>query len=177
MHKLTQILSDATAAINHNYFHLQIDGGDPVYRERVYCYELYHQMRLLWPDESSYFLNGEVDKAGHRILQGLGADHVKPDLLVHQPGEMSGNHAVIEVKSSEARPEGIKKDLENLSLFVNTVGYKRAIYLIYGYGADEIKIEQIKRMAAEIRGLAPIELWIHQQVNNKAFLRSILANQ
>jgi len=168
MHELTQILFDATAAIDSNYFHLRLDGGDPVYRERVYCYELYHQMRLRWPENTLYFLNGEVDKAAHPILRRLGADHVKPDLLVHMPGQMSGNHAVIEVKSSEAQLAGIKKDLNNLSLFISTVGYTRAIYLIYGYGADEAKIEQVRRIADGIRDLAPIELWMHQQANNQA---------
>lgn len=169
MKELTQILSEATASIESTYFHLQLDGGDPIYRERVYCYELYHQMRTRWPRESIFILNGEVDKAAHPILRKLGADHVKPDLLVHQPGFMSGNHAVIEVKSSDASPKGIKKDIENLSLFIKAVGYKRAIYLIYGYGADETKIEQIKRIANELQEIASIEIWVHQQAKRSAF--------
>jgi hypothetical protein len=47
MDELTGILAAATAAIEPGYFRLNIDGGSPVYRERVYCYELYHQMRSL----------------------------------------------------------------------------------------------------------------------------------
>jgi len=43
MEQLTHILQDATAAIGREYFLLPIHGADPVYRERVYCYELYHQ--------------------------------------------------------------------------------------------------------------------------------------
>lgn len=174
MNELTQVLSDATAAIADTYFHLRLDGGSPVYRERVYCYELYHQMRSRWPEGTSYILNGEVDKAAHPILRRLGADHVKPDLLVHRPGYMSGNFAVIEVKSSDAPTIGIKKDLKNLSLFIKTVGYKRAIYLIYGYGADDTKIEQIRRIAGEICEMAPIELWTHQQANIKAIFRDVV---
>jgi hypothetical protein len=40
MEQLTQILRDATAAIEAEYFLLPIHGTAPVYRERVYCYEL-----------------------------------------------------------------------------------------------------------------------------------------
>ena len=45
MNELSDVLADATRSIEAEYFHLSIDGGGPVYRERVYCYELYHQMR------------------------------------------------------------------------------------------------------------------------------------
>jgi hypothetical protein len=102
MEELSKILEDASAAIEYGYFLLSIDGGDSVYRERVYCYELYHQMRVRWPTSTIYYLNGEVDKAAHPILRGLGIRLSKPDLLVHRPGDMSGNHAVIEVKASNA---------------------------------------------------------------------------
>jgi hypothetical protein len=44
MDELSQVLAEATQAIEPGYFRLAIDGGDPVYRERVYCYELYHQI-------------------------------------------------------------------------------------------------------------------------------------
>jgi hypothetical protein len=102
MKELSQILCNATAAIEGGYFHLKIDGGQPVYRERVYCYELYHQMRVLWPPECQFSLNlnGEVDKIAHPILENRGI-YSKPDFLVHVPGCMSGNYAIIEVKNAE----------------------------------------------------------------------------
>lgn len=168
MNELTKILSDATGAIELSYFHLEIDGGDPVYRERVYCYELYHQMRLRWPPSCEFYLNGEVDKASHPILQRLGADNVKPDLLVHRPGYMTGNHAIIEVKKAEAPNEGIHKDLSTLDLFIRTVGYRRAIYLFFGYKADKKLIDRVKYIADEFDELVPIEIWVHQQVGQPA---------
>ena len=129
MDKLDYILRKATANIEEMYFHLYIDGGDaPIYRERVYCYELYHQMRILWPPKCDYYLNGEVDKAAHPILIKLEADGAKPDLLVHKPGYMSGNYAIIEVKHIHAERRGILKDLQTLSIFVKRVKYERAIY-------------------------------------------------
>src|ERR1700683_1803216 len=111
MDELTGILAAATAAIGPGYFRLNIDGGSPVYRERVYCYELYHQMRLRWPSSCPFVLNGEVDKAAHPILMKLGASGAKPDMLVHRPGRMAGNYAVIEIKSENASRTGIRKDI------------------------------------------------------------------
>jgi hypothetical protein len=168
MEELTKVLAEATGAIEDGYFHLDIDGGDPVYRERVYCYELYHQMRLRWPAGCPFYLNGEIDKAAHPILIELGADYAKPDLLIHRPGYMTGNHAIIEVKSSRAPNAGIKKDLRTLSLFRSVVGYERAIYLIYGDEVDDKLVGRIQHAATETKNLAPIEVWIHQMVGEPA---------
>jgi hypothetical protein len=158
MEQLSQILKDATAAISAEYFRLPIHGADPVYRERVYCYELYHQMRLRWPPDCVYRLNGEVDKIGHPYFQD-GA-RPKPDLLVHQPGH-GNNHAIIEVKSSDAAAEGIRKDLRTLSRFENEFGYKRAIYVVYGDHPDGV-LARVQEYSAAVEHLAPIELWLHE---------------
>jgi hypothetical protein len=147
MRELTNILQMATAAVGADYFHLNVDGGDPVYRERVYCYELYHQMRYLWPEETPFLLNGEIDKAAHPILPGLGAAGAKPDFLVHQPGTMVGNYAIIEVKSSAAQQAGISADLSKLALFIQRVGYERALYIVYGREANEYVRDRIARAA------------------------------
>lgn len=161
MDQLTDILQSATARIAPMYFHVKVDGGDPVYRERVYCYELYHQMRCLWPDDTDFYLNGELDKRAHPILCELGADYAKPDLLVHQPGRMSGNDTIFEVKSSSgASREGIAKDLRTLSIFRTAVGYQRAIYLVFGYEADAA-VARVRQVANSMDDLPPIELWAH----------------
>lgn len=163
MKELSQILTDATRSIKFGYFNLRIDGGDFIYRERVYCYELYHQMRLLWPIETPYYLNGEIDKAAHPILKQMGIKPSKPDFLVHQPGFMSGNHAIIEVKPAPARARDIKKDLRTLSTFVNEVKYQRAIYLFYGDKANSGLVERVLKFASDIECLVPIEIWLHRE--------------
>jgi len=38
-------MADASARIAADYFQLPVADADSVYRERVYCYELYHQLR------------------------------------------------------------------------------------------------------------------------------------
>ena len=157
MEQLTQILRDATAAISTEYFLLPIHGADPVYRERVYCYELYHQMRRLWPQDCPYRLNGEVDKRAHPYFQG--GSQPKPDLLVHRPGT-GENHAVMEVKSSSATVRDIEKDLGTLTLFRNDLGYQRAIYLVYGADALNAGV-RVRERAGRFQGIAPFELWLH----------------
>ncbi|HBG62189.1 MAG: hypothetical protein A2Y03_00685 [Omnitrophica WOR_2 bacterium GWF2_38_59] len=168
---IDQILLNATKRIKQNYFQLPIDGQeDPIYRERVYCYELYHQLRISWPDETKYELSGEVDKSGHPLIRGNNLDNVKPDLLVHIPGDMRGNYLVIEVKPLIANKEGIKKDLKTLTAFRRYAGYRKAIYLFYGQGDIQYKINQIMGLAkdeAEI-DLSQIELWWHSEVGSSA---------
>ncbi|MFN1621109.1 hypothetical protein [Vibrio rotiferianus] len=175
--QLSELIAKSTSAIGDEYFQLMLDGGDPVYRERVYCYELYHQMRILWDIDSPFRLNGEVDKAAHPILRELGADHVKPDFLVHTPGDMNGNHAIIEVKHKQASRKGIKKDLESLSLFRLEVGYERAIYLVYGYDLDiEYWIQKVGTIANSYEKLAMIELWVHMGAGSPAIHVATVGN-
>jgi hypothetical protein len=166
MEQLTEILHQATAAIGAEYFLLPIHGADPVYRERVYCYELYHQMRRLWPVHSAYRLNGEVDKGGHPYFQN-DRGKPKPDLLVHVPGG-GDNHAVIEVKSSRGHAKEIRKDLTTLCRFGN-LGYQRPIYLVYG-GKD--MLPRIQQCATDVS--VPIEVWFHPAVNAPATRAFIL---
>jgi hypothetical protein len=173
MNELSEILRVATAGVEAMYFHLNVDGGDPVFRERVYCYELYHQMRKNWPVGCTFLLNGELDKRAHPILRELGADHAKPDLLIHTPGAMAGNYAIIEVKHSTAAT-GVRKDLETLDLFVRTVGYQRAIYLIYGREANAAGVARIEAIANEFPELVPIEVWLHSEVNQPATYNTTL---
>ena len=169
MDQLDQILRDATAAIEPLYFKLPIYGGPPVYRERVYCYELYHQMRKRWPDAdvTPYTLNGEVDKRAHNFLKELGVTGQKPNLLVHRPSHMD-NFAIIEVKHADADADGIAKDVETLTVFMNNVGYQRAIYLIYGTESDEALIHRVLNGAAAVRHTTRIELWLHPEQGREA---------
>jgi hypothetical protein len=127
-------LAEATVRIPCHYFQFPVAGAeDPIYRERVYSYELYHQLRsLLEADDEfeEYALNGEVNKMGHSIIRPCA-----PDFVLHIPGLMT-NLAVLEVKPINADAEGIQKDKQTLEYFVsNEVGYQCGIELVYG-GAE-----------------------------------------
>lgn len=162
MEQFTDILREATARISDEYFLLPVHGAPSVYRERVYCYELYHQMRLLWPADCRYRLNGEVDKRSHPYFREGGEP--KPDFLVHEPGT-GNNHAMIEVKSCRASDAGIRKDLETLTRFRSEIGYQRALYLIYGEEAADT-MGDVKKQAIAID--APVELWFHCKTGTPA---------
>lgn len=167
MEELNQILAAATRGIGDRYFWLPIDGGDPIYRERVYCYELYHQMRIRWPPDSPFTLNGEVDKRAHPILRRLDAANTIPDFLVHVPGNMEGNHAIIEVKSNGPSLPAIRSDIQKLNRFQDAVGYNRGLYLVYGDDADA-DIERVAQEAERFNLQDTFELWIHSDVGAEA---------
>src|SRR5260221_11198619 len=73
----------ATRAVQEDYYLLPMQDSAPAYRERTYCYELYHQMKAHWPAEladAMYAVGGEVDKAGHRWFTHKTLRNTKPDL-------------------------------------------------------------------------------------------------
>ena len=157
---LSSILKNATAGIEDRYFKLKIEGGLPVYRERVYCYELYHQLRKDW-NRTDFVINGEVDKSAHPILEPLGAKKRKPDLLIHGPGDMNSNYAIIEVKPCTTDSRGILKDLETLSFFRGSCKYQHAIFLLYGFDACKAA-KRVMNISLKHKNLDQIELWIHR---------------
>jgi len=89
-----------------------------IYRERVYCYELYHQLRNALDQSFKYVISGEVDKRMHPVLSEEGEDKIIPDFLVHVPATMD-NLVLMEVKSPNAKIEGICKDVKTIRTFIN----------------------------------------------------------
>jgi len=142
-------LMEAATRIDSHYFQIPVAGVErPIFRERVYCYELYHQLRGVLGDDFPYKLDGEVDKGGHPIIRpALGAK--KPDFIVHVPMQMDQNLVVIEVKPINARRRDIKGDIETLRKFLDKAEYYRAIMLIYGNIDNELP----KRFQIEIDNL------------------------
>jgi hypothetical protein len=142
------------------------EGGEPLiqYRERVYAYELYHQLRCIWP-AWPYSLAGEVDKRGHPLVRGADLGNVKPDLLVHVPGVMDHNLVVLEIKAATPSPPAseraaIETDLKKLAAFRRSAQYEAGVLLVFG-----IEIGRIQEHAAWAvsRGVSldGVELW-HQ---------------
>lgn len=162
---LTKILQDATEAIDAKYFLFSVHGSQtPIFRERVYCYELYHQMRHACEPIlglSDYCLTAEVDKRGHpdQAVQALKLG--VPDFLIHVPGK-SLNYAAMEVKPAGAPEKQETKDIKSLEK-LQKLGYERLIYLIYG----ELMTSQLRRLRIGI-GKLPIEVWNHQSPGQAA---------
>lgn len=157
-------LIEAAKRVDTHYFQLPIaEGSEPIYRERVYCYELYHQLRCILGDSFPYKLNGEVDKSGHPIIR----EAKKPDFIVHKPGDMEHNLAVIEVKpvTVEGRLQEFREDLRTLKWFLDKANYYRAIMLIYG-NINGVLPGSIKQEIKDIDDPRMMVLW-HPEPNKK----------
>jgi len=129
---VTNTLIEATKNVEEIYFQLPVAGlEEPQFRERVYCYELYHQMRLRWPNVP-YRITGEIDKNGHPWIYRGPLDFSKPDFTIHFPGRMGDNLLVIEVKAINPADEQIVTELRKLTGYRRTADYFAAYYLIYG---------------------------------------------
>lgn len=172
--KFGELLANASALVGSNYFLLPMankqDSPPLIFaRERVYAYELYHRLRCLWPDWS-YSIGGEIDKTGHPILRGDKLDKAKPDLLVHRPGRMDQNLVAIEIKAASPKPpnnkrDRIKKDLDKLAAFCNTVKYERGLLLVFGKEIARIQ-KHLKKIAENGFPFDSLELW-HQSEPGK----------
>lgn len=122
-----------------DYFQINNSGSEiPIYRERIYCYELYHQLRCVLGDSTTYKLQSEPDKRGHRIIEG----GCNPDFIFHKPGTMDQNLVVMEVKKVDSKTNEIRSDIKKLKKFLEK-HYHWAIMLIYGDGHSELP-ENIK---------------------------------
>lgn len=164
---LEEKLATASARIAAEYFQLPVADADTVYRERVYCYELYHQLRCVWGD-FDFSLGGEVDKIGHPHFRDGPYARSKPDLLVHQPGNMRHNLACIEVKPCTGDAREFRDDLRKLTWFCRHAGYHRGVFIVYGREAGDTDQRQLLkaklRRAAEGGeeiDMARIAIWAH----------------
>lgn len=136
--------------IDRRYFKVERYEHISAWRERVYCYELYHQLRCHLPKCFPFTLHGEIDKKGHEVIGKAFGNYYKkysqdkkddrprypnPDFVVHKPGR-SKNLVVMEVKSTEGDSieEDYKKDLYKLETFIcaDKIKYEHGIFLIYG---------------------------------------------
>jgi hypothetical protein len=127
-----RLLGKALNEILWLYFKTPVAGQEEeIFRERIFCYELYHQLRCAFDAESfGYWIGGELDKDRHPIIRG----DLKPDLVVHEPGDMDHNLCVLEVKPITGADAGFKKDVATLTRFVTEFSYHSGILLVFGDG-------------------------------------------
>ena len=142
------MLTDASRRIEAEYFQLPVADADAVYRERVYCYELYHQLRTVW-GQFPFSLGGEIDKSGHPHFRRGPYANAKPDFLIHVPGGMDRNLACLEVKPLARPTVEFTSDLQKLTWFCRNANYYRGIFLIYG--ADPAGPENNALPGAKVR--------------------------
>lgn len=157
--RFVEVLARACSQIGERWFLMPVHNDDVVptaYRERVYCYELYHQLRNLTDDDATigapeYTVSGEIDKAGLDSVIEDGRH--KPDLVWHEPGR-GHNAVVVEVKMvARLSVAGIRKDLETLAAFLDAPDgrdYARGVMLLYGPGNGERLMRRINLQARRL---------------------------
>lgn len=132
--KILRCIKEAFDNVTQDYFILETTYAT-IKRERIFCYELYHQMRCNWSSNLPIKIHGEIDKRGHSVFNGE-----NPDFIFHIPGQFENNRVIVEVKGNLTR-EGVRKDLKTLVSFVKNYGYRCGVYLIFNYSLNQIKRE------------------------------------
>lgn len=133
-------LRESAMKVKTEYFLLPRHEDESTWRERVYCYELYHQLRLSVKN-TNYILNGEVDKSGQFFFENSELKNAKPDFIYHRPGTQD-NLVVVEVKTILASYKALTDDIDKLKIFLSSFGYKLAVMLVFGQASSR----QNKRM-------------------------------
>ena len=113
------------------------------YGERVFCYEFYHQLRILIDNErlvkpeflSGANLQGEVNKmqlielAKSLVLDPL-SNRFVPDFLMHSAGDSSTHAFVIEVKCvNDLSWHAMFSDLLKINQFIERYHYQRGLFI------------------------------------------------
>lgn len=119
-------------------------------RERVFCYELYHQMRIIMEQHSYYerTLHGEIDKKGHHDI--LDKDQRNPDFVIHVPGLHAGNTLIVEVKGrlDSDYYEAVEKDFKTLLTFVTHYQYRAGVFILFGHTLKNLIVRMRERLRA-----------------------------
>lgn len=134
----------AASKVDSKYFKIKTTYSiDEIVRERVFCYELYHQIRLILGDDFPLMLHGEIDKRGHSDFDLH--DRKNPDFIFHSPGTHEGNSVVAEVKGKLS--DEIRKDFEKIFLFVSRYNFSAGVFLLYNHGIEDL-ISEFEDMIA-----------------------------
>lgn len=148
-----------------NWLYYAIDKVESGYfsrHERIYCYELYHRIRVaMWIHEKKYgklehiFLHGEAvkvclshEQAAQYDLYSLGSRY-SPDFLLHSPASGDRQLAIMEVKATpNINHNSLKIDLEKLTVFKRNYKYQLAIFHCINNSLDHL-IKELKKIDIE----------------------------
>ncbi|MBN8202537.1 hypothetical protein LG291_25270 (plasmid) [Cytobacillus firmus] len=110
-----------------------------MHHERVFCYELYHQLRKIMEEnqlDEKVILQAELRKTqvGSEIEQLFGIQSTEgvyyPDFLIHEPDTFDNQDLIIEVKANpKLTYEDMIKDILKIDQFIHRYQYKKGIFL------------------------------------------------
>jgi len=173
-------LRNASKRIDKEYVMLPVAGSDPQYRERVYCYELYHHLRTRWDRRFPFSLCGEIDKRNHAHIRGKYLTNIKPDFLVHRLGWMdsTSNLLALEVKAANAKDTYLRTDLRKLTALRRKLtnaehepaNYHHAILWIYGLPLEywpDVRSKIFSKSTRDIK-TSLIRCFLHEKAGKEA---------
>ncbi|MEI2358953.1 hypothetical protein [Mesobacillus zeae] len=109
------------------------------HHERVFCYELYHQLRKIMEQNNlseKVILQAELRKSQvgseiEQLFEIQSTDGVYyPDFLIHEPDTFDNQDLIIEVKANPGLTiDDMKKDILKIDQFINNYEYKKGIFL------------------------------------------------
>jgi hypothetical protein len=128
------MLRNALLNIAPEYFKTQSLNGRVQIEERIFAYELYHQLRIAYSGWN-WYINGEFRK-GLSFLPDYGLTNtLVPDLVIHEHGTTVNNAVVIEIKTDPGvTGSQIIEDLKKLEIYTRPgtgfLDYKIGVMLI-----------------------------------------------
>jgi hypothetical protein len=108
----------ALLSVAPDYFCVEMPDGSQAYQERIFAYELYHQVRMRFNEQ--WYVNGEFRKGLSMVPRIDRSEWVIPDLVIHQPSTIEKNLVAVEIKSSPTlKPVDLLTDLQKLEMFTD----------------------------------------------------------
>lgn len=146
------ILAKAVAKVKYHYIDYDTRRSDASSSirikkraERVFAYELYHQIRKQIDNKDGYYLNAEVYK-NNKVFKSI--DNVKscyPDLILHgEPGEINEDTQYFLCEIKMHGNAELTQDLGKLSKLISSkLGFKYYIFLCIGLTSNELQYKII----------------------------------
>ena len=135
-----------------DYFCVELPDGSQAYQERIFAYELYHQVRLQFDEH--WYVNGEFLKGLSLVPRVNRKNRVIPDLVIHQPATMESNLLAVEIKSSmNLTAVRLLADLKKLEMLTDPhhgLGFSLGIMLIVNADFKQVFAQANKDLKDEI---------------------------
>lgn len=104
---------EALLRVSPAYYQTRVPDSSSTFGERVFAYELYHQLRLRF--DSAFYVHGEFRKGLSLLLSSCSDATIIPDIVIHQSDTLENNLIAVEIKSTPALTlSEILADIEKL---------------------------------------------------------------
>lgn len=146
--ELFQLLIESIKKVRKNYFCRYDDS----LLERPFCYELYHQFRLMQKNDNSLILSGEPSKGLSYIMNENNypspngdKNRIYPDFILHKDlnDTLPENQIMaIEVKQKDnINTTNLENDIKKLQRLVTELYFDYGVFIAIGMTNKELMIE------------------------------------